>query len=85
MKIFLLAGSEFRGDRLMLLQKELIERKMCVPEIGNTQGQNNMKGAYEIILNSGSNKIQLQTDLNNYFIKVFGAILLENQIQTLSE
>lgn len=83
--IVLLAGSGIRGDKLMLLQKELIERKMSVPEIGITQGQNNMKGAYEIILNSDSNKVQLQTDLRNYFTKVFGAMLPENQIQNLSE
>jgi pimeloyl-ACP methyl ester carboxylesterase len=83
--IVLLAGSGIRGDKLMLLQKELIERKMGVPEIGITQGQNNMKGAYDLILKSNNNKIQLQKELKNYFTKVFGAMLPESQIQTISE
>ncbi len=83
--IVILAGSGIRGDKLMLLQKEKIERKMGVPEVGITQGQNNMKGAYDIILKSNNNKTQLQTELKNYFTKVFGAMLPESQIQTISE
>ncbi len=83
--IILLAGSGIRGDELMLLQKEKIERKMGVPEAGITQGQNNIKGAYDIILKSDNNKTQLETELKDYFTKVFGAMLPENQIQTLSE
>ena len=38
-----------------------------------------------IILKSNNNKIQLQTALKNYFTKVFGAMLPESQIQTISE
>jgi alpha/beta superfamily hydrolase len=83
--IVILAGSGIRGDKLMLLQKEKIERKMGVPETGITQGQNNMKGAYDIILKSNDNKTELQTELKNYFTKVFGAMLPESQIQTISE
>lgn len=83
--IILLAGSGIRGDKLMLLQKEKIERKMGVPEVGIIQGQNNMKGAYDIILKSNESKTQLQTELKNYFTKVFGAMLPESQIQTISE
>jgi alpha/beta superfamily hydrolase len=83
--IVILAGSGIRGDKLMLLQKEKIERKMGVPETGITQGQNNMKGAYDIILKSNENKTELQTELKNYFTKVFGAMLPESQIQTISE
>jgi fermentation-respiration switch protein FrsA (DUF1100 family) len=44
-----------------------------------------MKGAYEIILKSKDDKIQLQTELKNYFTELFGAMLPENQIQTLSQ
>ncbi|MBL4642162.1 MAG: alpha/beta hydrolase [Flavobacteriaceae bacterium] len=83
--IVILAGSGIRGDKLMLLQKEKIERKMGVPEAGITQGQNYMKGAYDIIIKSDNNKTQLQTELKNYFTKVFGAMLPKSQIQTISE
>ena len=69
----------------MLLQKELIERKMGVPEVGITQGQNNMKGAYDIILKSNENEIELQAELKTHFTKVFSSILPESQIQTISE
>ena len=83
--IVLLAGSGLRGDKLMLLQKKLMEQKMGVPEAGIAQGQDNMKGAYDIILKSNNNKIQLQKELISYFTKVFGAMLPESQIQTISE
>ena len=83
--IVLLAGSGIRGDKLMLLQKEKIERKMGVPEVGIIQGQNNMKGAYDIILKSDNNRAKLETELKNYFTLIFGTMLPENQIQTLSE
>lgn len=83
--IVILAGSGIRGDKLMLLQKEIIERKMGVPEVGIKQGQNNMKGAYEIILKSDDNKTQLQKELKDYFTKVFGTVIPESQIQALSE
>jgi len=83
--IVILAGSGIRGDKLMLLQKEKIELKMGFPEEGIAEGLNNMKGAYDIILKSNNNKIQLQTELKNYFTKIFGAMLPESQIQTISE
>jgi len=83
--IVTLAGSGIRGDKLMLLQKEKIERKMGVPEAGITIGQNNMKGAYDLILASNNDTAQLQTDLKEYFTKVFGALLPENQINALSQ
>jgi len=81
--IVLLAGSGIRGDKLMLLQKELIERKMGVPEVGITQGQNNMKGAYNIIIES-QDKVQLASELKDYFTKTFGAMLPKKQIESLS-
>lgn len=83
--IVLLAGSGIRGDQLMLLQKEIIERKMGVPEMGIAQGQQNMEGAYDIILKSNNNRAQLETKLKVYFTGVFGAMLPESQIETLSK
>ena len=82
--IVLLASPGIRGDQLMLLQKEVIERKMGVPEIGIAMGQSNMKGAYDIILKS-NDPVQLQTDLHEYFTKVFGLALPESQIDALSK
>ena len=82
--IILLAGSGVRGDKLMLLQKEQIERKMGVPEVAITQGQINMKGAYDIIVNQDLNKVQLQAELQKYFMKKFGAALPKNQIKNIA-
>ena len=82
--IVTLAGPGIRGDKLMLLQKEKIEQKMGVPEIGIIQGQKNIKGAYDIILQS-NDQTPLQADLKNYFTTIFGAVLPENQIQSISE
>ena len=83
--IVILAGSGIRGDKLMLLQKETMERKMSVPETTIFLGQNNMKGAYNIILESNNDNEKLRTDLKEYFTKVFGLMLPENQINTFSK
>jgi len=52
--IILLAGSGIRGDKLMLLQKAIIERSMGVNEQGIAVGQKNIGGAYDIIRASNS-------------------------------
>ncbi len=83
--IVLLAASGIPGNSLMLLQKEKIERKMGVPEISIAVGQNNMKGAYEIILGSKDNREELVTQLKDYFSSVFGAMVPESQINSISE
>ena len=82
--IVLLAAPGIRGDSLMLLQKEKIERKMDVPEIGIAMGQNNIKGAYDIILQSEINNKNLDLELKEYFTTVFGAMLPENQIEAIA-
>jgi len=83
--IVMLAGSGIRGDQLMLLQKEQLERKMFVPEPAITIGQNNMRGVYDIILTSTSDKEKLQTDLKEKLNTIFGTMLPENQIDLLSQ
>lgn len=83
--IVLLAGPGMRGAELMLLQKEIIERKMSVPEAELDISQKNMKGAYDIILASKGNKDKLRTNLERYFTKVFGAFLPENEIKILAK
>ncbi len=83
--IIMLAGSGIRGDKLMLLQKEQLERKMLVPEPAITIGQNNMRGVYDIILAHTNDKEKLQIDLREYLNTIFGTMLPENQINLLSE
>ncbi|SMG48245.1 hypothetical protein SAMN05661096_03442 [Marivirga sericea] len=83
--IVLLAGSGIRGDQLMLLQKAMIERKMGVPEVSVAQAQTNMKGAYDIILNSDGKKEELQKQLNEYFTTKFAGMIPEQQVKTIAE
>ena len=83
--IILLAGTGIRGDKLMLLQKEIIERKMGVNEIGISIGQKNIGGAYDIILKSTSGIDSLKIALKKHFTKVFGKALPENQISMISQ
>lgn len=83
--IVLLAGPGIRGDQLMLLQKEKIERKMGVSEVEIVMSQNYMKEAYNIILESNGNKEELEDNLEKYFTKAFGAMLPENEISALSK
>jgi len=83
--IILLAGSGIRGDKLMLLQKEVLERKMGASEAAISVGQKNIGGAYEIILKSTAKDNSLKMDLNNYFTKIFGTVLPKAQIDQLSQ
>ncbi len=78
----LLAGPGLRGDKLMLLQKKLIEEKSGASEIAVSQGQGNFKGAYNIILNSSEND-DTQVLLKEYFANSFKNSLSENQINGL--
>lgn len=84
--IVLLAGSGIRGDKLMLLQKEIIERKMGLDSQSIAVGQKNIGGAYEIILKSNATHTEkLGTDLETYFSETFGSALPPNQIKSLSK
>lgn len=83
--IVLLAGPGIRGDKLMLLQKEVIERKLGVDEQSIAAGQKSFGGAYELILNSGSDLVKLETDLAAYFTAAFAGALPQNQIAVLSK
>ncbi|CAN1571840.1 MhpC Predicted hydrolases or acyltransferases (alpha/beta hydrolase superfamily) [Flavobacteriaceae bacterium] len=78
--IVLLAGTGIRGDRLMLLQKEKIERQMGVPENEIQRGQEIFKGAYEMILTSPENDANLKTKINSYFKVQFGDKMNEQQL-----
>ncbi len=83
--VVLLAGTGMRGDKLMLLQKETIERKMLIDEVSIAMGQNNMRGAYDIILKWDGDKDELQKELDDYFDGIFGGLLPEAQLKAISE
>jgi len=82
--IILLAAPGMRGDKLMLLQKEKIERKMGVPEFAITMGQENMKGAYKLIVEYEGDQEELENSLKKYFSEVFGPMLPEKQLNAIS-
>jgi pimeloyl-ACP methyl ester carboxylesterase len=80
----LLAAPGVPGNELMLLQKELIERKMGVPELGVAQGQAAMRGAYDIIIQSAEPVDSLQSRLKNYFTGIWGGQVPEAQLDMIA-
>lgn len=82
--VVLLAGTGIRGDKLMLLQKEKIERQMGVPENEIKKGQEIFKGAYDIILASSSGDNNLKPKINNYFKLKYEDKMSEQQISGLA-
>ena len=82
--IVLLAGTGIRGDKLMLLQKEKIERQMGVSENEIQKGQEIFKGAYEIVLASSATDNNLKTKINSYFKLQFGDKMNEEQINAIT-
>lgn len=64
--IVLLAAPGLRGDKLLLLQKEVLERQFGVPENDIQKGQEIFKGGYEIILASSANDEKLKNNLSHY-------------------
>jgi len=82
--IVLLAGTGIRGDKLMLLQKEKIERQMGVPENEIQKGQEIFKGAYDIILASSANDNTLSTKINSYLKLQFGDKMNEQQLSAVT-
>lgn len=82
--IVLLAGTGIHGDKLMLLQKEKIERQMGVSENEIQKGQEIFKGAYDMILASSPIDTNLKTKINSYFKLQFGEKMNEAQISRLT-
>jgi fermentation-respiration switch protein FrsA (DUF1100 family) len=82
--IVLLAGTGIRGDKLMLLQKEKIERQMGVSEDEIQKGQEIFKGAYDMILTSSANDNTLKAKIKSYFKIHFGGKMNEQQIDGLT-
>lgn len=83
--LVLLAAPGMRGRELMLLQKEIIERKMGVNELGIAMGQNSIGGAYDIIVDAEINPDSLGMTLRNYFQKTYGGALPKVQLNAMVE
>ena len=82
--IVLLAGTGIRGDKLMLLQKEIIERQMGVSENEIQNGQKIFKGAYDMIFKLYDEEFNLSGKINDYFKLQFSAKMNEQQINALA-
>ena len=81
--IVLMAGPGIRGDKLMLLQKELLERQMGITENEIIKGQDLMAGAYKIIVDSKNND-DLNSKISNYFKEKIEGNDSENEIKSLT-
>lgn len=64
--IVLLAAPGIRGDKLLLKQKESLEREIGVSEDNIQKGQEIFKGAYDIVLASSGNDETLKNKLSDY-------------------
>ncbi|WPO79056.1 alpha/beta hydrolase [Flavobacterium sp. KACC 22761] len=65
--IVLLAGPGLRGDKLLLLQKEAIEKQMGIPEIEIQKGQKAFKDVYDLIVASSTNDENLKSNITSTF------------------
>ncbi|KAF2509271.1 alpha/beta fold hydrolase [Flavobacterium zhairuonense] len=65
--IVLLAGPGIRGEKLLLLQKEAVERVSGVPESEIQKAQEIFRGAYDIIIASSVNDENLKKNITAYF------------------
>lgn len=81
--IVLMAGPGIHGEQVMLEQKADLERKLGLNEIQIAQGQELVKGAYDIITQSGLNEADLKDSVTNFYIEKYGALIPANQRQAL--
>lgn len=71
----LLASPGVDGDKLMLKQKADIEKSMGLNDVQVEQGQKFVKGAYDIIRNSGLNNETLTDSLLSFYLKEYGDVV----------
>ena len=64
--IVLLAGPGIRGNKLLLLQNELIKRQMGMPETEVQKEKEIFKGAYDLIITSTVNDEKLKSNISSY-------------------
>lgn len=69
--IVLLAGPGLKGDKLLLLQKELIEQQSGMPEDEIQKGQEIFRGAYDILLASSVFDDTFKNKITSYFKSKF--------------
>lgn len=81
--IVLMAGSGLNGKKLILLQKELIERQMGIPETDIAKGQEIIGGAYDLVIKSDNNE-NLIPKVQSYFKEKFNNQLPEDQLNSLT-
>ena len=77
--LILLAAPGISGDSLMLRQKEIIERKMGLPEAQITQGQNLMRSLYDILIQHTNIGQNLEEQINQKLTQTYGVQLPEQQ------
>lgn len=71
--IVLLAGPGLRGDKLLLLQSELLTRQNGVAESEIQKNLEILKGAYDIVLASSVNDDDFKNKLTTYFNSKYDA------------
>ena len=81
--IVLMAAPGINGDKLMLSQKAALERTMGMNELQIAQGQELVKGAYDIIVSTNLDNQALKDSLNSFYIKKYGKMFPEVQRETL--
>jgi uncharacterized protein len=82
--IILLAGTGIQGNKLMLLQKELIERQSGISETEIAKGQEIIGGAYNLILKSDINDINTNAKIHDYLKEKYENKLDENTLKSIS-
>ncbi|WP_433833000.1 alpha/beta hydrolase family protein [Flavobacterium anhuiense] len=65
--IILMAGTGVRGDKLLLMQKEHIERQMGVSEEEVKKGQETYKEIYKLVISSSVNDEKLHKNIKDIF------------------
>ncbi|QLC67873.1 alpha/beta hydrolase [Flavobacterium sp. LPB0248] len=80
--IVLMAGAGIRGDKLLLLQKELIEKRKGISEAMIQQNKEILKGAYDIIVESTVNDDNLKASVTAYFKS---KLLSDDQAKTVTD
>lgn len=81
--IVLMAAPGINGDKLMLSQKATLERTMGMNELQIAQGQELVKGAYDIIVSTNLDNQALKDSLNSFYINKYGKMFPEVQRETL--
>lgn len=81
--IVLMAAPAVNGNELMLLQKATLEKSMGLDDSQIAQGQNLVKGAYDIIINSNLQSSILKDSLNSFYTNKYGKIIPQNQRESI--